>query len=152
LFTLRLGIGVELAGVPYSPWLMAFAAFFFFSLALAKRHGELMEARASQGGALARRGYDVDDWPLTLGFGTASAMSALQIMILYVANEAWPSRLYSTPAWLYVAPAALAVWLARIWLLSHRRLLRDDPVVFALRDRWSWGIGAVIALAILGAL
>ena len=152
LFTLRLALGVELAGVPYSPWLMAFAGFFFFSCALAKRHGELMEAKVAHGGGLARRGYEVDDWPLTLGFGAASAMAALQIMILYVANEAAPSRLYSHGAWLYVAPAALAVWLVRIWMLSHRRMLRDDPVVFALRDRWSWAIGAVIAAAIVAAL
>jgi 4-hydroxybenzoate polyprenyltransferase/phosphoserine phosphatase len=152
LFTLRLALGVELAAVPYSPWLMAFAGFFFFSCALAKRHGELMEAKANPSGGLARRGYETSDWPLTLGFGTASAMAALQIMILYVANEAAPSRLYADPAWLYVAPAALAIWLARIWLLSHRRELKDDPVVFALRDPWSWGIGMVIAAAIVAAL
>jgi len=152
LFTLRLALGVELAGVPYSPWLMAFAGFFFFSCALAKRHGELMEAKVSHGGGLARRGYEVDDWPLTLGFGAASAMAALQIMILYVANEAAPSRLYTHGAWLYVAPAALAVWLVRIWMLSHRRVLKDEPVVLALRDRWSWAIGAVIAAAIVAAL
>ncbi|MDO9706960.1 UbiA family prenyltransferase [Paracraurococcus lichenis] len=152
LFTLRLALGVELAGVPYSPWLMAFAGFFFFSCALAKRHGELIEARDMPGGGLARRGYEVEDWPLTLGFGAASAMAALQIMILYVANEAAPSRLYHHAAWLYVAPAALAVWVVRIWMLSHRRILKDDPVVFALRDPWSWGIGAVIAAAIVAAL
>lgn len=150
LFTLRLALGVELAGVPYSPWLMAFAGFFFFSLALAKRHGELLEARLA--GGLARRGWEAEDWPLTLGFGAAAGLGALQIMILFVANEAWPSRLYATPAWLYVAPAAVAVWLVRVWLLAHRRLLRDDPVVFALKDRWSWGIGAVVAAAIVAAL
>lgn len=152
LFTLRLALGVELAGVPYSPWLMAFAGFFFFSCALAKRHGELMEAKIARGDRLARHGYEVDDWPLTLGFGAASAMAALQIMILYVADEAEPSRLYSHPAWLYVAPAALAVWLVRIWMLAHRRALQDDPVVFALRDPWSWGIGGVITAAIVAAL
>jgi hypothetical protein len=37
-------------------------------------------------------------------------------------------------------------------MLSHRRALKDDPVVFALRDRWSWAIGAVIAAAIIAAL
>ncbi|MBK1657397.1 UbiA family prenyltransferase [Paracraurococcus ruber] len=151
LFTLRLALGVELAGVPYSPWLMAFAGFFFFSCALAKRHGELQEARMP-GAGLARRGYETEDWPLTLAFGAAAALAALQIMILYVANEAAPSRLYSHPAWLYVAPAALSAWLVRIWMLAHRRVLRDDPVVFALRDPWSWAIGAVIAAAIIAAL
>jgi 4-hydroxybenzoate polyprenyltransferase/phosphoserine phosphatase len=152
LFTLRLALGVELAQVPYSPWLMSFAAFFFFSLAMSKRHCELMEAREASGTVLARRGYQVDDWPLTLGFGAAAAVGALQIMILFVANEAWPSRMYTTPAWLYVTPCALSIWLTRIWFLAHRRELRDDPVVFALRDPWSWAIGAMIAVAIMAAL
>lgn len=150
LFTMRLSLGIELADVPYSPWLVAFAAFFFFSLALAKRHCELMEAK--QGEGLARRGWEVDDWPLTLGFGAAAGLAALQIMILYVADDALPSRMYAHAAWLYVAPGAVAVWLMRIWLLAHRRLLQHDPVVFALRDPWSWGIGAVAGLAILLAL
>ena len=152
LFTIRLSLGVELADVPYSPWLIAFAGFFFFSLALAKRHCELMEARVADSPALARRGWEVDDWPLTLGFGAAAAIGALQIMILYVADDALPSRMYGHAAWLYVAPGAVAVWLMRVWLLAHRRELKDDPVIFALRDPWSWGIGAVVAAAIVMAL
>ena len=152
LFTIRLSLGVELADVPYSPWLIAFAGFFFFSLALAKRHCELMEARAAGGTAVARRGWEVEDWPLTLGFGAAAGIGALQIIILYVADDALPSRMYEHPAWLYVAPGAVAVWLMRIWLRAHRRLLRDDPVVFALRDPWSWAIGSVVVVAIVLAL
>lgn len=152
LFTIRLSLGVELADVPYSPWLIAFAAFFFFSLALAKRHCELMEARAAGGNAVARRGWEVEDWPLTLGFGAAAGIGALQIMILYVADDALPSRMYDHPAWLYVAPGAVAVWLMRIWLRAHRRQLHDDPVVFALRDPWSWAIGLVVVVSIVLAL
>jgi hypothetical protein len=76
----------------------------------------------------------------------------LQIMILFVADDALPSRMYDHPGWLYVAPGAVAVWLMRIWLLAHRRQLQDDPVVFALHDPWSWGIGAAVALAIVLAL
>ncbi|MCO6415498.1 UbiA family prenyltransferase [Siccirubricoccus sp. KC 17139] len=152
LFTLRLALGVELAAVPYSPWLMGFAGFFFLSLALAKRHGELVEARDGPPGTLTRRGWEPGDWPLTLAFGAASAMAALQIMLLYVADEVQPSLLYARPGLLYVAPPLLAVWLARIWLLAHRKELREDPVVFALRDPWSWLLGAAIAGALLLAL
>jgi 4-hydroxybenzoate polyprenyltransferase len=150
LFTLRLALGVELARVPYSPWLMGFAAFFFFSLALAKRHGEVMQAAASGAGdaALARRGYEPGDWPLTLAFGVASGMASLLIMILFVVDDVAPSRLYSAPGWLYAAPAAVAVWLTRVWLLAHRRRLKDDPVVFALRDPASWAAGAAAAAAV----
>ncbi len=148
LFMTRLGLGVLLADVPWSPWLMSFAGFFFFSLALAKRHGEVMQARALPSTALTHRGYRADDWPLTLGFGLAAGVAALQIMILFVANDAWPSRLYHTPVWLYATPPLLAVWLTRLWLLAHRQQLNDDPVVFALRDPQSWASGVLVALAI----
>ncbi len=148
LFMTRLGLGVLLAGVPWSPWLMSFAGFFFFSLALAKRHGEVMQARGQPATALTHRGYRADDWPLTLGFGLAAGVAALQIMILFVANDAWPSRLYHTPVWLYATPPLLAVWLTRLWLLAHRQQLHDDPVVFALRDPQSWASGVLVALAI----
>ena len=149
LFTLRLVLGVELAQVPYSPWLLCFAAFFFFSLALAKRHGEVLQAASGSGvTALARRGYVPEDWPLTLAFGVASGIASLLIMILFVADDAAPSRLYSSPAWLYIAPAAVAVWLSRIWLLAQRRQLHDDPVVFALRDPVSWAVGAAAAASV----
>ena len=94
LFTIRLALGVELAGVPYSPWLMAFAGFFFFSL----RPGEA--AWRVDGGEgrtwrwrLARRGYEVDDWPLTLGFGAASGHGgAADHDPVHVTNDAVPSR------------------------------------------------------------
>ncbi len=148
LFMTRLGLGVLLADVPWSPWLMSFAGFFFFSLALAKRHGEVMQARGLPATALTHRGYRADDWPLTLGFGLAAGVAALQIMILFVANDAWPSRLYHTPVWLYATPPLVAVWLTRLWLLAHRQQLHDDPVVFALRDPQSWASGALVALAI----
>ena len=148
LFMTRLGLGVLLAQVPWSAWLMSFAGFFFFSLALAKRHGEVMQARGLPATALTHRGYRAEDWPLTLGFGLSAGVAALQIMILFVANDAWPSRLYHTPAWLYATPPLVAVWLTRLWLLAHRQQLHDDPVIFALRDPQSWASGALVALAI----
>jgi 4-hydroxybenzoate polyprenyltransferase len=149
LFTLRVVAGVELAQVPYSPWLLSFSAFFFLSLGLAKRHVEVL--RGSEA-SLARRGYTPADWPLTLAFGVGAGLVALQIIILYVANDVEPSRVYRHAGMLYVVPVMLAAWLARIWLLAHRRELNDDPVVFALRDRRSWVIGAVIAGAVALAL
>jgi 4-hydroxybenzoate polyprenyltransferase/phosphoserine phosphatase len=147
LFTLRIVLGVELAVVPYSPWLLSFAAFFFLSLALAKRHVEVLRAGERNPAALAHRGYRPEDWPLTLAFGVASGMASLLIMILYVANDVLPSRAYSHPARLYVVPAAMAIWLARIWLLANRKELHDDPVVLALRDPPSWMVGGIIAVA-----
>lgn len=153
LFTLRLILGIEMAHVLYSPWLISFAAFFFLSLALAKRHAEVMQAAADGSGAsLARRGYLPEDWPLTLAFGVAAAFASLQIMILFVADDARPSLLYAHPYRLYLAPSGIALWLMRIWFLAHRRRLSHDPVIFALRDPVSWLLGAYTFAIILSAL
>jgi hypothetical protein len=48
-------------------------------------------------------------------------------------------------------PGAVAIWLARIWLLSNRKELRADPVEMALRDPPSWAIAVLIAIAFVSA-
>ncbi|ULJ74234.1 hypothetical protein [Rhizobium gallicum] len=73
-------------------------------------------------------------------------------MLLFVALEARLTQAYHNPAWLYVAPVGVFMWLQRIWFLSHRMELHDDPIVFALKDSFSYLIGAGIALAFLLAL
>ena len=155
LFTLRLILGIEMAQVLYSPWLISFAGFFFFSLALAKRHVEVMQASEAGGSAaasLARRGYLPEDWPLTLAFGVAAAFASLQIMILFVADDARPSHLYAHPFRLYLVPSGIALWLMRIWFLAHRKRLSHDPVIFALRDPVSWLLGAYTLAIVMAAL
>lgn len=157
LFTLRLVLGIETARVLYSPWLISFAGFFFLSLALAKRHVEVMQAGEGPAGfgpaaSLARRGYLPEDWPLTLAFGIAAAFASLQIMILFVADDARPSHLYAHPARLYLAPSGILLWLMRIWFLAHRKRLSHDPVIFALRDPVSWLLGAYTFAIVVAAL
>ncbi len=152
LFTLRLILGIEMAQVLYSPWLISFAGFFFLSLALAKRHVEVMQAADGSSASLARRGYLPEDWPLTLAFGIAAAFASLQIMILFVADDARPSLLYSHPFRLYLAPSGILLWLMRVWFLAHRKRLSHDPVIFALRDPVSWLLGAYTFAIVLAAL
>ncbi|BAB54997.1 nodulation protein; NoeC (plasmid) [Mesorhizobium japonicum MAFF 303099] len=147
LFTLRIVMGQVLNDLAFSPWLLSFSAMFFFSLSLAKRHVEAMRACSKGRDAIKGRGYLPDDWPLTLGYGLASASASIVIMLLFIALEARATQEYHNPAWLYVAPAGVFMWLQRIWLLSHRMGLHDDPIVFALKDKTSLLIGAIIALA-----
>ncbi|CCM80202.1 MULTISPECIES: UbiA family prenyltransferase [Rhizobium] len=147
LFTLRIVMGQVLHDLAFSPWLLSFSAMFFLSLSLAKRHVEAMRAWSKGKGAIKGRGYLPNDWPLTLGYGIASAAASIVIMLLFIALEAQGTQAYGEPEWLYVAPAGVFIWLQRIWLLSHRMDLHDDPIVFALRDRISLFIGAIIALA-----
>jgi 4-hydroxybenzoate polyprenyltransferase len=146
LFTLRIVMGAEILDLAHSPWLLSFALAFFLSLALGKRHAEVMGATANHAEEIAGRGYRGADWPITLTFGVGVGLLSVVIMLLYMANDAAPSGFYHQLGWLYAIPALMTVWLMRIWLLSHREQLHDDPVIFALRDPASLLLGVAVAV------
>jgi 4-hydroxybenzoate polyprenyltransferase len=152
LFTLRIVMGAEVAGLAHSAWLLSFALAFFISLALSKRHGEVMRAARIDVDEIVGRGYRGNDWPITLTFGIGVGLVSVVIMLLYMTNDAAPSGFYRQPGWLYAIPALLTLWLMRIWLLSNRMLLHDDPVVFALRDGASLVLGVTVGIAFALAL
>ncbi|MBV8753812.1 MAG: UbiA family prenyltransferase [Hyphomicrobiales bacterium] len=149
MLTLRIAAGGAVTGIGQSPWLLSFSMAFFLSLALAKRHCEIRQVAFSGAGAVAGRGFHGDDWPLTLTFGVGAALTSVLIMLLYLANDAAPSGFYPRQGWLYVVPAAMLIWLMRVWVLSHRRELHDDPVIFALRDPASLVLGAAVIAAFI---
>jgi 4-hydroxybenzoate polyprenyltransferase len=153
LFTSRIVMGAAVVGVVQSIWLLSFAMFLFFSLALAKRHVEILAAADTGGEALHRsRGYRPSDWPLTLILGLGSGLVSVVIMLLYMTADAEPSGFYRHTEALFAIPAALMLWIMRVWLLSHRGELEDDPVVFALKDKTSLALAGVVALAFAAAV
>jgi len=152
MLSLRIAAGAAVIGIGQSPWLLSFSTAFFLSLALAKRHGEVRQAAFSGAGAIAGRGFHADDWPMTLSFGVGAGLISILIMLLYLANDAAPSGFYPDQGWLYAVPAAVLIWLMRLWVLSNRRELHDDPVVFALKDPTSLVLGAIAAIAFVLAL
>ncbi|CAN5920905.1 UbiA family prenyltransferase [soil metagenome] len=152
LYTLRVCMGSTVIHSPNSPWLLSFTLFTFFSLSMAKRHLEIVRAPATGDGRIAGRGYLVTDAPLTLAFGVSSSLCAILILILYVANVAYPIGFYVHPDRLWLIGAWVFLWFARIWLLTHRGELTDDPVLFAIRDRWSYVLGALVAASFVTAV
>ena len=146
LYTLRIFMGIVLLQVAPSPWLLAFSMFFFFSLSMAKRHVEIARAQGSGVGNrnIKGRGYRASDEPLTLTFGVASGLACVLILFLYVANDAYPVGAYRHPGWLWLIGFFVFLWISRVWLLSHRGELDDDPVSFAVRDPLSLVIGVVV--------
>lgn len=152
LFTLRVAMGATVLGLGQSPWLLSFSLAFFVSLALAKRHAEVRHADRVGRDGIAGRGYRGDDWPLTLAFGIGAGVISLVVMLLYLADDAAPSGFYRAASYLYAVPVLMALWLMRIWLLSHRTELHDDPVVFALKDKVSLLYGFGIACAFFWAI
>jgi len=150
LFTLRLLLGVAAIGAIISPWLFVFSFALFLSLSAAKRHTELTRAKVHRGRALGR-GYQPADEPLLLALGLAAVATSVLILILYLMAEGFRAGHYTVPGFLWAAPVIIFLWQMRIWLLSQRGLLDDDPVTFAIRDRLSLLLGAALAAAFLAA-
>ncbi len=139
LYAIRIAIGAAVIGTPHSPWLMTFSLFFFFSMSLAKRYAEIHNLRD---GGLSRplpgRGYRTDDGPAVLALGAASSVASVLVVMTYLMEEAFPSNIYEQPDWLWVAPFLLMIWVGRIWLVAGRGELDEDPIAYAISDRFSW--------------
>ncbi len=147
LYTLRIIMGTAVIEAEFSSWLLMFSMFFFFSLSLAKRYVEIRDAEiASNAEHIKGRGYKVSDSPIVLAFGIASSILSLLILTLYLVNEAYPRNIYNNPEWLWGVTPVILLWIMRIWFLSHRREMKDDPVAFALKDAISWGLGFLIII------
>jgi 4-hydroxybenzoate polyprenyltransferase/phosphoserine phosphatase len=152
LFTLRIVAGMVLVGQPPSEWLLMFSIFFFFSLALMKREVELSVMSQTGATALQGRGYALDDRALVMSFGISSGVASLVVFALFVSSIGeQPSSPYASPVLLWGAMAALSYWIMRMWLLTARGLMHDDPVLYAARERASLILAAVVAVFVLAA-
>lgn len=147
LYTLRVFMGAVLLMIPASSWLLVFSLFFFFSMSMAKRHVEI--ARAAKTDApntlIKGRGYMPSDAQLTLTLGVSSSLAAILILFLYIVNDAAPIGAYHHPQWLWLISIVVFLWTCRVWLLSHRGELNDDPVAFAAKDPLSWLLAAIVS-------
>ena len=152
LFTLRLVIGIVIVDVTLSMWLLVFSTFTFFSLATAKRHTEVLSLAASGSLTIPGRGYVSNDAPIILALGMGAAMAAILVMIFYLIEDAYPRNFYNNPAFLWALPAFLFLFFGRVWLLSARQQLHDDPVAFVLKDRVSLLLGFLMVLALAAAV
>ena len=151
LYTARIIAGGVATNIPLSFWLLAFSMFLFLSLALVKRHTELTVMRANGVTAAAGRGYRIDDLPLLGALGGASGFLAVLVLALYI-NSRDSERLYDHPQLLWLLCPLLLYWISRMWLLTFRGRMHDDPLMFALRDPASLLVFAFSVLAVLLAI
>ncbi|HEX5957861.1 MAG TPA: UbiA family prenyltransferase, partial [Hyphomicrobiaceae bacterium] len=140
LFTIRLGIGVASADAPPSPWLFVFSMFLFGSLSYAKRYTEISRAIVKKAYALKGRGYRPVDAPMVLTVGLSAGVGAVMIMVLYIVEEAFLKSFYGATVWLWGFPPLVFLFVVRIWLVTVRGEMMDDPVAFAVRDRACIGL------------
>ncbi|MFL6090657.1 MAG: UbiA family prenyltransferase [Aeromicrobium sp.] len=149
LYTVRVVAGVAAISVLVSMWLLTFSLFLFLSLALVKRVSELTAARR-EGNSSRGRGYVNRDLELLASYGVSSSIAAALIFALYV-DDPETQRLYQTPELLWAALPILLAWLMRTWIIAHRGLMHQDPIVFAIRDRKSLAAGVLVLAVFVAA-
>jgi len=147
LYTIRLVAGHAATRIPFSFWLLAFSMFIFLSLALVKRFTELKTLRQQNRHDSKGRGYTSEDLELVAMLGIASGFLSVLVMALYV-NSDQVIHLYKNQTLLLLVCPLLLYWVSRVWLIAHRGKMHDDPIVFALKDRASYLVGALTLLVL----
>lgn len=140
LYTVRIIAGGVVLGLDLTFWLLAFSMFIFLSLAMVKRYAELYEAREAGLEVTRGRGYHPSDFEIISSLGTASGYLSVLVLSLYI-NEKSTSAMYHYPTLIWLACPLLLYWISRTWMITHRGLMNDDPVVFAMKDRVSQIVG-----------
>ncbi len=151
LYTLRIIAGAAAASIEPSFWLLAFSMFLFLSLALVKRYAELWTLREQGDLSASGRGYHVDDLGLLQNLGGAAGYLAVLVLALYINSET-SRALYGQPMVIWLLCPALLYWISRVWLITHRGEMHDDPIIFALTDTHSRYVLLACALILLGAM
>jgi len=145
LYTVRIIAGIFAANVAISYWILVFSMFMFISLAMLKRYSELYNLRKREEETALGRGYIAKDLELVSSLGAAAGYIAVLIMVLYIHDPVNIEK-YSKPDWLWLVFPALLYWVSRMWLIAHRGMMHEDPVLYALHDRPSYLVGAVCLL------
>jgi 4-hydroxybenzoate polyprenyltransferase len=144
LYTSRIVAGGLATGIPVTEWLAAWSMFLFLSLALLKRASEM----AATDGALAGRGYVPVDRDSMFQMGITSGYLSVLIFALYISSE-HVKLLYVHPDYLWGLCALMLYWISQMWICARRGLVRDDPIIFALKDRTTQAlvpIGAIVLI------
>lgn len=140
-YTLRIVAGSAALGIAVSAWLLICSTLLFFSLALLKRYAELAPLRVPGASSAQSHGYQAADAPMVAAVGRVAGAAAMAVLALYPLAEptAGPGR------WLTWWACLLTIyWMQRLWRLAGEGRIRDDPVMFALKDRHSLVVGAIV--------
>jgi 4-hydroxybenzoate polyprenyltransferase len=150
LHMLRILAGNAATGIALSSWLLAFAMFLFFSLALLKRYAELRDTGDDVGLRGVGRGYQAGDLETLSQMGISSAVVSALILALYVDSKA-VSGLYTYPQLIWLLCPIVLYVMARVWVLARRGQLPDDPLMFMITDWRSQLMGAAAGAVLIAA-
>nr|WP_193557346.1 UbiA family prenyltransferase [Microvirga pakistanensis] len=151
LYSVRVIGGAVATGIMVSEWLLAFCMMIFMSLALIKRYVELAARRDANLPDPTSRDYKNSDLEIVAALAAGAGFNAVTIFTLYISSDA-VNELYTRPQILWLVGPLLMYWIARALMLASRRLMDDDPVVFAVKDKVSLMTVGATALLVLAAI
>jgi len=151
LYAARIVAGGAATSIPLSSWFLAFSFFMFLSLAMVKRFSELSEAIRADAPLFQGRGYVPSDLPLLLTVGGGSGLGSVLVMAIYI-NSSDAALIYSHRDVLWAVCLFLLYWIVRIWILTTRGQMSEDPVAFSTSDPTSFLVLGLTALAVLLAI
>lgn len=157
LYTIRIIAGAFAIGVPLSFWLLALSMFLFLCLALVKRVAELIDLSAvaqedAEDLKPNGREYRLGDIIVLQTLGASSGYLAVLVVALYI-NSTEVQALYRSPELLWLVVPLALLWVTRIWVVTARGYMHEDPIVFAIKDPETWLTGAVAgAIVVLATL
>ena len=150
LYTIRIIAGAAAISTIPTFWLLAFSMFIFMSLAIVKRVAELENLRNQNEEEAHGRGYKAADLESLTMLGSASGFMAVLVFALYI-NAEETQVLYGTPEILWFICPLLLYLVSRVWLLTNRGQLHEDPVVFFITDHSSQVVVACCGLLVWAA-
>ncbi len=148
LYTWRILSGGVVTGTRLTVWLLGFSIFFFLSLALAKRSTELKLMISLNRKKALGRGYYTDDINMVNMLGVASGMASVVVFTMYM-NQSFVTQLYLSPKYLLGVAIILLFWISRIWFLTERGQMNADPILFAVKDRISYVLLALVSATLI---
>jgi 4-hydroxybenzoate polyprenyltransferase len=156
LYTLRIIAGGFATGIELSFWLLAFSMFIFLSLALVKRVAELVEVRKKEAatsrtsGKLRGREYATEDIAVLQSLGSSSGYLAVLVLALYINSEE-VFTLYRGPEFLWLIAPLLLLWVTRLWVVTARGYMDEDPIFYAVKDPETWATVVIVLLIMIAA-
>jgi 4-hydroxybenzoate polyprenyltransferase len=149
LYTIRVIAGMALLPANVcSLWIILFSMFLFLSLAFLKRVAELVLLKQNNQSNFIGRAYKIEQFSILTIFGVTSGFLAILILTLYL-NSDKAANLYHQPQILLLLFPVLIYWVCRIWLLAIEGKILDDPVLFTIRDKVSYGCGFLVIIIML---
>lgn len=138
-YTMRVISGGIVTDISLSFWLIAFSIFIFLSLAFIKRYSEIIQVTHTKNIKKNRRDYSFEDIPLLQIMGVASGFLSAIVFSLYI-NSPDVELLYAYPKLLWLLCLLQLFWICRVWLVTSRGEMTDDPIIFTLKDPVSYVI------------